>query len=162
MSDISTALGRLLDEADIRRVTARFADAAMRGDYDSFRSVWSDDAIWTIGVPPKVQATGADDIVALLRNLRSEKEFFVQFAVQGEIDIDGDTATTQCLCHEAARGPGESYYRNHCIAIDRLQRSANGWVFTSRTFQYIWLDTSPFGGTGFPITTLNVTSATEV
>lgn len=158
MSDITTALSRLLDEADIRRVTAQFADAAMRADYDSFRSVWSEDAVWTIGVPPKVHATGADDIVAMLRRLRNEKEFFVQFAVQGVINIDGDTATTQCICHEAARGPGESYYRNHCIAIDRLHRSAKGWVFTSRSFQYIWLDTSPFGGTSFPLAPLGTGS----
>jgi hypothetical protein len=152
MSNMSAALGRLLDEADIRRVTARCADAAMRADYDSFRSTWADHAVWTIGVPPKVQATGIDDIVAMLRRLRSEKEFFVQFAVQGVIDIDGDTATTQCICHEAAKGPGEVYYRNHCIAVDRLQRSPDGWVFTSRSFQYIWLDTAPFGGTSFPVT----------
>ena len=73
----------------------------------------------------------------------------MQFAVQGPIAIDGDEATTSCICHEAARGPEETYYRNHCVAIDRLRRSGNGWVFTSITFQYIWLDTSPFGGDGF-------------
>lgn len=149
MSDLQASITRLLDEATIRSLTARFADAAMRADYDKFRSVWDDDATWTIGAPPKVQARGADDIVALLRRLRAEKEFFVQFAVQGVIEIDGDTATTSCVCHEAARGPGAVYYRNHCIAIDHLKRSGDSWVFTSRTFQYLWLDTSPFSGDSF-------------
>ena len=149
MTDTQGMLIRLLDESAIRDATARFADAAMRADYDRFRSVWDEDAEWTIGSPPKLQAKGRDEIVALYRRLREGKEFFVQFAVQGPITIDGDEATTSCICHEAARGPGESYYRNHCVAIDRLRRSANGWVFTSRTFQYIWLDTSPFSGDGF-------------
>jgi hypothetical protein len=146
MFDDQAALTRLLDEASIRRATARFADAAIRADYDSFRTVWADDAEWTIGVPPKVQATGVEDIVSMLSRLRGEREFFVQFAVQGAIEIDGDEATTSCVCHEAARGPGATYYRNHSVSIDRLKRSTSGWVFTHRAFQYLWLDTSPFTG----------------
>lgn len=156
MSDLQASIARLLDEANIRSLTARFADAAIRADYATFRSVWADDAVWTIGAPPKVQAKGADDIVALLRRLRSEKEFFVQFAVQGVIEITGDTATTSCVCHEAARGPGAVYYRNHCIAIDHLKRSGDSWVFTSRTFQYLWLDTSPFAGESFSLPALGI------
>lgn len=151
MSNMETQILRLLDEAAIRDVTARFADAAMRADYESFRSVWAEDGHWSIGNPPKVFATGADKIVAMLEKLRAGKEFFVQFAAQGSIVINGDEAATQCLCHEAARGPGETYYRNHCVAFDKLKRSADGWVFTSRTFQYIWLDTSPFNGSAFPV-----------
>ncbi|MGJ9418727.1 nuclear transport factor 2 family protein [Massilia sp. CMS3.1] len=151
MSDIQASVTRLLDEASIRNATARFADAAIRADYDSFRTVWADDGEWTIGTPPKAQAQGMDDIVAMLRRLREGKEFFVQFAVQGAIEISGDQATTSCVCTEAARGPGEVYYRNHCMALDRLKRSENGWVFTSRSFQYLWLDTSPFGGDSFSL-----------
>jgi ketosteroid isomerase-like protein len=151
MSDMQNSINRLLDESAIRSVTARFADAATRGDYDAFRAVWADDAEWTIGSPPKVHAVGGDDILATYRQLRSGKDFFVQFAVQGDIVINGDEATSSCLCHEAARGPGESYYRNHCVAVDRLRRSGDGWVFTSRTFQYLWLDTSPFTGSAFAL-----------
>lgn len=115
-------------------------------------AVWADDAEWSIGDPPKAHAAGLDEIVLLLQGLRTGKEFFVQLALQGVIDIDGDEATTSCVCHEAARGPGETYYRDHCISSDRLRRSPNGWVFTSRTFRYLWLDTSPFTGQSFSLT----------
>lgn len=71
--------------------------------------------------------------------------------VQGPIDIDGDEATTSCIVHEAARGAGESYYRNHCVVYDRLIRSGTGWVFTNRAFRYLWLDTSPFTGDSFQL-----------
>ena len=151
MPDNQAALARLLDEASIRNATARFADAAMRGDYDAFRDVWADDAEWTIGKPAGVRAVGVDDIVATLRHLRAGKGFFVQFAAQGVIEIDGDDATARCICHEAARGPGATYYRNHCVAFDRLRRSGNGWVFTARAFEYLWLDASPFPGEAFPL-----------
>ena len=108
MSNNETALARLLDEAAIRDATARFAAAAIRADYDRLRTVWADDVEWTIGKPPKVHAAGVDAIVSMLRQLRAEREFFVQFAVQGPIEIDGDAATTHRTCHEAARGPGET------------------------------------------------------
>ena len=92
-----------------------------------------------------------DDIVAMLRRVRAGRDFFVQFALPGVIEINGDEATTRTFCHEAARGPGKTYYRNHCIAFDRLRRAGDGWVFASRSFQYLWLDTSPFTGDAFPL-----------
>jgi hypothetical protein len=92
-----------------------------------------------------------DDIVALFRTLRDEREYFVQFAIPGSIEINGDDATARCVCHEAARGPGESYYRNSGVWFDRLQRSGNVWVFTSRAYQYLSLDLSPFPGDVFPV-----------
>ncbi|MDQ1040495.1 ketosteroid isomerase-like protein [Streptomyces sp. V3I8] len=151
MTTTENALARLLDEASIRDTVARFADAATRGDTDRFRATWADDARWTIG--EHVHATGLDDIVSTYQNLRQGRDFFVQFAVQGPIDITGDEATTSTICHEAARGPGETYYRNHCMSTDHLKRSENGWVFTSRSFHYLWLDTTPFTGNAIPLPT---------
>lgn len=144
MLDTDTAIGRLLDEAAIRDVTAWFADTATRGDFEGFRRVWAEDAIWTIAKPFEARADGVDAIVKMLHGLWDEKDFFVQFAVQGPIVIDGDVATARVTCHEAARGPGETYYRNHGVFYDRLRRDADGWVFTHRAYEYLWLDTSPF------------------
>ena len=143
MSDNEASITRLLDEAAVRDVTARFADTAIRADYDGFRRLWADDAEWVIGgtegQPFERRANGIDDVVSLFRKLRDEREYFVQFAVQGPIEINGDEATATCVCHEAARGPGESYYRNNGIWSDRLRRSDQGWVFTSCIYQYLWL-----------------------
>jgi hypothetical protein len=150
ITDNAASFTRLLDEAAIRDATARFADTAIHADYDGFRALWADDAEWVIGStegqPFERRAQGRDDIVSMFRDLRDEREYFVQFAVQGPIEINGEDATARCVCHEAARGPGESYYRNNGVWSDRLRRSDNGWVFTSRTYQYLWLDFSPFSG----------------
>ena len=152
MSIQQSLLNQFMDEAAIRNTIARFADSATRGDYEMFRTVWADDAEFVIGKAPQMQsATGVDDAVAMLRRLRTGRDFFVMFALPGVIEINGDEATTRTLCHESARGPGEKYYRNHCVAFDRLGRSGDGWVFTSRSFQYLWLDTAPFSGNGFPL-----------
>lgn len=152
MPDQQTLLKQFMDEASIRNLIARFADSATRGDYEAFRTAWADDAEFVIGKAPQMQsATGVDDVVAMLRRLRTGRDFFVQFALPGVIEIDGDEATTRTFCHESARGPGEKYYRNHSVAFDRLRRAGDDWVFTSRSFQYLWLDTSSFSGNGFPL-----------
>ena len=149
----NAALNRLLDEAAIRDAVARFADTATRADYDGFRTLWADDADWVLGgtesQPYERRAEGVDDIVSMLRSLWDGTEYFVQFAVPGAIEINGDEATVRCMCHEAARGP-ERYYRNNGIWHDRLRRSVDGWVFTHRTYQYLWLDFSAFSGDVFP------------
>lgn len=151
----SPELTRLLDEAAIRDAIARFADTVTRADYDGFRDLWADDASWAIGgtdgQPFERCAEGIDDIVALLRTLRDERDYFVQFSAPGAIEIDGDEAAVRCICHEAARGPEGSYYRNNGIWRDRLRRADNSWVFTNRTYQFLWLDLSPFTGDVFPL-----------
>ena len=75
----------------------------------------------------------------------------IQFALPGVIEIDADEATTRTFSHESARGPGDKYYRNHCMGFDRLRSSDDGWKFTNRSFQYLWLATAPFSGGGFPL-----------
>ena len=149
MPGTQDALARLVDEAAIRNITARFADTATRSDFEGFRSLWSADAVWTIAKPFEAKADGVDDIADMLRRLWEGKEFFVQFAVQGPIEINGDEAVTSCICHEAARGANETFYRNHGLFIDRLRRLGDGWVFVSRSYEYLWLDTSPFTGDAF-------------
>jgi hypothetical protein len=152
MNNQESRLQQFMDEATIRNTIARFADSATRCDLAMFRTVWAEDAEFIIGSAPHGQySKGIEENVALLRKLRTGKDFFVQFALPGVIEIQGDKATTRTFVHEAARGPGEKFYRNHCIAFDQLQRVGDDWVFTVRSFQYIWLDTGPFAGTGFPL-----------
>lgn len=77
----------------------------------------------------------------------------------GPIVIDGDRATTGCVCHEAARGPGETHHRNHAIDSDRLIRAEGGWAFSHRAFHHLWLDISPFGGESFTLPTCGAQAA---
>lgn len=100
--------------------------------------------------PFERRANGVGAIVSLYRTLREKRDYFVQLAVQGPIEINGDIAAASCVCQEAARGPGESYYRTTGAWTDRLRRSDDRWVFTSRTYRYLWLDLSPFTGEVFP------------
>ena len=59
ITDNAASLTRLLDEAAVRDATARFAEAATSADYDGFRTLWADDAIWVIGTPKASPSRGA-------------------------------------------------------------------------------------------------------
>ncbi|MDN5856368.1 MAG: nuclear transport factor 2 family protein [Actinomycetia bacterium] len=155
MTTTDTTIARLLDEAAIRDVTTRFADLATHGDHAALRTLWAEDAEWVIGgtdsQPYERRADGVDDIMSLFRELRDGRDFFIQFVAPASIEVDGDEATARWLCHEAARGPGELYYRNNGVWTDHLRRTGDGWRFTNRSYHLLWLDFSPYTGDTFPI-----------
>lgn len=150
MKDAETILRRLSDEAEIRRVVALFADLGTKADFDHFGALWSEDGVWEIPAPFESRAQGRESIVQMFREIRSDKAYFVQFAILGRVDINGDDATATTIVQESAKGTEGTHYRNHGIFHDKLKRAADSWVFAHRRFQYLWLDTSPFGGDANP------------
>jgi ketosteroid isomerase-like protein len=147
--DTGTLIARLADEAAIRNLIMHFADVATRGDFDAFPGLWAPDATWLIGgtdgQPFERRAQGAEDITALFRSLREERDYFIQFVLPGVIEIDGDVATARSNCHEMAQGQGR-YYRTNGTWTDTFRRTEDGWVFAKRSYRYLWLDFSPYTG----------------
>lgn len=145
--NITLDVKRLTDEADIRQVTAAFADAATCGDSVRFGATWAADATWVIG--EHVNADGVDAIVGTFEGMIGGQDFFVQLASQGPIHINGDRATATCIVQEMARSGDSGFYRNFARTRDELTRKDSRWVFSRREFNYIWLDTSAFAGESF-------------
>ncbi len=156
MPTIEQRLERLEDQAAIRDLAARFADAATRGDHKTITSLCKRDAVFTIGKPNAMSVTGADEIAALIDKLRSSKDFFVQFVHSGLIVVDNDTASARWLMREvglgdAKEGPGKSFYNNFGFFIDELEKIDGKWLFKTRSYPYLYLDTDPFTGKGIPL-----------
>jgi hypothetical protein len=105
MLTIEQRLQHLEDEAAIRNLAARFADAATRADYETIRSLFTPDAVFTIGEPFAVTCNGPDEIVTLIHKLRDGKDFFVEFVHSGLIQLDGNTASARWLLREVGLGP---------------------------------------------------------
>ena len=87
----------------------------------------------------------------LLHKLRDGKDFFVQFVHSGLVKLDGDTASARWLVREVGLGPaksgaGKSYYNNFGFLIDELEKTDGKWLFKTRTYPYLYLDTDPFTG----------------
>ncbi len=83
-SETNLALRRLLDENAILNLMARFDDAVVRQDIDTFRTLWVKGGIWEIGTfNPKqskdvtpLHAQGEDQLVAALHQFNVMNEFF--------------------------------------------------------------------------------------
>ena len=151
MRTLEERLQAVEDELSIRNLVARYSDAVNQRDLVAFRQLWTGDAVWEIGAPLQASAHGIDEIVALLSRLLQAEKYFMQMTHSGVIEIKGDRATARFV--ERERGRGEStYYDSLAVYEDVLVREGEGWRFVKRSYQYRFLDQSPFGGEAFPVT----------
>jgi hypothetical protein len=151
MKSIEQRLQAIEDEAAIRSLVARFADACIVADYEEFKSLWHASSKWTIHEPFLSIAEGIQKIDEMLRYLRKGREFFVQFVHSGVIEFDGEKATARWIMHEVSEGPGEVYYNNYAVYIDSMQKTEGQWQFVQRDYHYMWLDTGAFPGNVFAL-----------
>ncbi len=143
---------QLVAEAEIRQLVARFTDAANRADYDLFRTVWTDTAVWEFKAPMAMIAHGADEIVESLRKLLGPREFFVHLVHDGIIEVATETAKARWYIREMARNKdGKVFYQNVGLYQDEIVKTAEGWRFAKRSYHYIWLNEEPFGGRAIPL-----------
>lgn len=151
LQDLDRRLRMVEDELAIRDLAARFTDAVNERDVDAFRRLWTDDAVWEIGPPLSAKAQGVDDIVALFVRLLEPKKLFVQLTHSGVIQFAGD-AEARARFTERERGRGlNDYYENLAVYRDEVVRTADGWRFKQRTYDYRYLDTSAFSGEVFGV-----------
>ena len=153
MLTIEQRLQRLEDDAAIRDLVARFADTTTRDDNEGFAALWVPNATFIINKPISMSATGTVEILAMLRKLREGRDFFVQFVNSGVLDIQENHASARWILHESAKGPDEHYYTPYGLFFDELEKIDGKWLFTRRSFEYLFLDLSPFSGDAYQLLT---------
>lgn len=145
----------LEDEAAIRTLVTRFADACIVADYDAFQSLWSANGKWTIHEPFFASGEGMEKIVEMMRMLRTGRSFFVQFAHSGVVMLEGDKATARWVMHEASKGPGEVHYNNYGLYVDILIKIDGRRLFTQIDYLYMWIDSGAFPGDAYVLPALS-------
>lgn len=137
----------IVDREEIRHLTACWTDAVNRRDYEAFRGLWTEDAVWTIGQPLPMQVAGADSIVAKLQELLTLDKAFFQALHQGVIEINQDEAAARWGVTEFGKPPNpDQGYFNHAFYRDQLVKTPAGWRFARRDYQYIYVDSSLLRG----------------
>ncbi|MCA1500157.1 MULTISPECIES: nuclear transport factor 2 family protein [unclassified Bradyrhizobium] len=152
MSDFEGRLRTVEDELAIRNLVARFTDAVNQRDTKAFKRLWSDDAVWEIGPPFSIKATGVEAISGMLDELFKPKLLFVQLTHSGIIIFTGnDCATGRFTERERGKGEGD-FYENLAVYHDEYILSPDGWRFKRRYYEYRFLDTFAFSGEIVPRT----------
>ena len=158
----ATALRQLLDENAILNLMARFDDAVIRQDTETFRSLWVEDGIWEIGTfnPEQskdinpLHAQGLEQVTAALQQFRNLNVFFFRTSLRSVITINADQATARTPGTEYARRHDGHGYNNVAMYQDELKKQDGNWFFVSRRYYYVWVDSStPIPGSAIPLPT---------
>ena len=153
-SELEKRIRALEDEQAIRNVVATFADAVTRADYAEIPNLFDPSCTFKINHPANASCKGIGETMALLNKLRTGKDFFAQFIHSGVIHVDGDVAEARFIVHEMGMKKPTNFYNTYVTASDKFKRLDGKWIFTERSFDYMWLDTSEFGGTAFQLPSL--------
>ena len=135
-----TPLDKLILQNGIEDLLARFDDAVLRNDRETFRSLWVEDGVWEISAPVPMRAEGVNAIVAALDAFHTVNQFFFRSTSRPVIHADGDRAAFRSPTVELARRAGGIGYANAAMYLDEARRVHEEWRFVRRYYQYLWVD----------------------
>ncbi|QCW99466.1 hypothetical protein FGM00_04835 [Aggregatimonas sangjinii] len=148
--ELKTEFERFRDKEQIVALSNVYSDAAALQDKKLFQSLWAENSKWIIGPPINKTFKGRDSIANAFENLLSDWEFFVQLNTSFNVDLseDGKTATANFYLNEIARNAKMSNY-NIASYKDSLIKKDGKWLFKTREYKVIYLDTTALAGQAF-------------
>jgi ketosteroid isomerase-like protein len=138
-------LRAIADRVEIEALRGEFTDAGMMRDFDRFAALFTQDGVWRI-LHVNVEFVGRGEIRAGIERLGGLWDYFVQTPHPGTVQLDVDTAFGRSYVAEFGLGRDGNSHSNYGVYHDRYQRSADGWRFTERVYELIYLDTTPPAG----------------
>lgn len=134
------SLQRLVDEADLRALSATYTRGLDRHNEHLVRSVFADDATTHYGS----FTGGPDEMAAMAMKALSAYSATQHFLGQINLSIDGDNATGEVYFQAFHQHATEGFDRFICGRyIDRYRRTIDGWRMTHRTEVVDWTRTEP-------------------
>ncbi len=129
---------RVLDESDIHRILAEYAEALDRREYDRLDRVFTPDATTHyVGIG---HFNGIDAIKGLMAKVLDQCGPTQHLLGTMRIEPQGDEAEARCYLQAIHRGKGEFADSLHTVwgeYRDRLQRTADGWRIVHRELHSI-------------------------
>ncbi|MES1983581.1 MAG: nuclear transport factor 2 family protein [Pseudomonadota bacterium] len=120
------------DIVGINRALARYIDGVNQRDADLWATSWDKDAEWYLFGPDTV--VGRDAIVATWLDAMAGFPFVVMHGTQGDVVVDGDTATGRSYSSELARTVDGQRLRVMGQYDDRYRKRDGVWAFSYRRF----------------------------
>ncbi len=140
MTDLTPELRRLLDESELRALSATYMRGLDRLDPALVRSVFADDATTHYGA---FRGSG-DEMPAMAMRALGAYQATQHLLGQINLVIDGDTATGEVYFQAFHQHATEGFDRFICGRyIDRYARRGGRWLMTHRTEVVDWTRTEP-------------------
>jgi uncharacterized protein (TIGR02246 family) len=131
------------DELEIRDLVNRFTDAVNCRRPDDLAQLFTSDGEWVV---PGMPETIGDAIPGLLATLLGQFDFLVQMLLAGRVVVDGDTARARWHIGEVARATDGGASQFYGVYHDELVRTAEGWRFARRRFDFTYRGRFEMGG----------------
>ncbi|MCX6433694.1 MAG: nuclear transport factor 2 family protein [Actinobacteria bacterium] len=133
-------LQRLLDEQEVRALSATYMRGLDRQDQALVRSVFADDATTHYGT----FTGGPDEMAAMAMKALSAYRTTQHFLGQINLTFDGDTATGEVYFQAFHQHATEDFDRFICGRyIDRYAQRDGHWLMSHRTEAVDWTRTEP-------------------
>ncbi|MCG5454648.1 nuclear transport factor 2 family protein [Micromonospora sp. PSH03] len=98
-----------------------------------------------------VEFAGREQIRAGIERLKTQLwEYLVQTTHPGTIQLDGDRASGRAYVLSFGRMRDGGSHLNYSVYHDRYQRTPDGWKFTERVDEVLYVDTTPLAGSPPP------------
>ena len=117
------------DTLTIQQLYARYSDAIMRNDDETFGSCWGDDAYWLL---LGNEYRGKKAIVEAYRNSVQGTDFIMHLAISPLISINGDRARVRSQIQEILHFAGSGGMMILGIYNDELHKRDGQWLFADR------------------------------
>jgi hypothetical protein len=132
----------------IQDLIVRFSDAVTRRDWNQFEAVWAPQGIWEVAEPTAMREEGAGQIRRTVEEALSGFEFWVQMAHGSVVTVtaDGRASATSTIQEMGRSRDGATSLVLFGVYHDELILDADGWRFTHRRFQPIYIESGPLLG----------------
>jgi ketosteroid isomerase-like protein len=149
---VSDPLGNALDREGIRDRAHRYSDAINRRDSAVFGACFAPDGRWRVLGPRPRDISGRDAITAAIGARLEQLEVVVQLVHSIVVDaVDGDRARSRTTVSETVRSAGGADgFRMIGIYDDELVRDGGRWVYATRTFHPLYIESEIPPGLAFP------------
>jgi len=117
------------DTLNIHQLYARYSDAIMRNDPDTFGSCWSEDAYWLL---LGNEHRGKEAIVEAYCNSVGSTDFVMHLAMSPLISINGDKAKVRSQVQEILHFSGGGAMIILANYNDELHKVDGQWLFADR------------------------------
>jgi hypothetical protein len=139
---------RVADELEIRNLVARYSDAVLRSDSETWLETWAQEGEWEL---LGERSRGHEALAARLEALTGGLEYVMQSTGGGIVEIDGKGAHGRWTVTEHARTKAGTGLFTMGAYSDQYCQEQGAWRFARRHFSLFYMGPPDLSGRLMPV-----------